>query len=278
MDRFESIAHAQPFTLTYRIEALDGSGRGWGKGADLVQPSASTRKVGIMMYALGAARAGRIDLSKKLTITAALQDGINSGTYQYMSPGTEYSLRDAIVNMIITSDNVSTQLVLMEVGGADKVTAWANGIGMTGTKLRGLVPNPTLPWDHAPNEVAVTCPADQALLLRRIVKGMTDEAEAKALGVASEECIKGLEIMSWQRLRGMIPFLLPSDTRIDNKTGRSRRGRSDVGVVWKDGKPLFAIAAYADWVPDTLPDGLPGQSGAYLSIAKLTRAAWEELG
>jgi beta-lactamase class A len=278
MDRFESIAHAQPFTLTYRIEALDGSGRSWGKGADVVQPSASTRKVGIMMHALGAARAGRIDLSKKLTITAELQDGINSGTYQFMSPGTEYSLRDAIVNMIITSDNVSTQLVLTEVGGADKVTAWAKGIGMAGTQLKGLVPNPALAWDHAPEEVAVTRPADQALLLRRIVKGMTDEAEAKALGVAPEDCAKGLEIMSWQRLRGMIPFLLPFGTRIDNKTGRSRRGRSDVGVVWKDGKPLFAIAAYADWVPDTLPDGLPGQSGAYLSIAKLARAAWEELG
>lgn len=277
MDRFESIAHEQPFTLTYRIDALDGSGRSWGKGADVVQPSASTRKVGIMIYALGAARAGRIDLSKKLTITAALQEAINSGTYQYMSPGTEYSLRDAIVNMIITSDNVSTQLVLGEVG-VDNVTAWANGLGMTGTKLKGLVPNPELPWDHAPQEVAVTCPADQALLLRRIVKGMSDAAEAKALGVAPEDCAHGLEIMSWQRLRGMIPFLLPHGTRIDNKTGRSRRGRSDVGVVWKDGRPLFAIAAYADWVPDTLPDGMPGQSGAYLSIAKLARAAWQELG
>src|SRR5690606_38464857 len=80
MDRLESIANAQPFTRTYRIEALDGSGRSWGKGEDVVQPSASTRKVGIMMHALGAARAGRIDLSKKLTITAALQEGINSGT------------------------------------------------------------------------------------------------------------------------------------------------------------------------------------------------------
>jgi beta-lactamase class A len=278
MDRFESIAAAQPFTLTYRIEALDGSGRSWGKGAEVVQPSASTRKVGIMMYALGAARAGRIDLSKKLTITADLQAGITSGTYQFMSPGTEYSLRDAIVNMIITSDNVSTQLVLTEVGGADKVTTWANGIGMAGTQLKGLVPNPALPWDHAPEDVAVTRPADQALLLRRIVAGLTDEAEAKALGVTPEDCAKGLEIMSWQRLRNMVPFLLPFSTRIDNKTGRSRRGRSDVGVVWKDGKPLFAIAAYADWVPDTLPDGLPGQSGAYLSIAKLARAAWEELG
>jgi beta-lactamase class A len=278
MDRFESIAHAQPFTLTYRIEALDGSGRGWGKGADVVQPSASTRKVGIMMYALGQARAGRIDLSKKLTITAKLQEDINSGTYQFMTPGTEYSLRDAIVNMIITSDNVSTQFVLMEVGGADKVTAWANRLGMAGTRLKGLVPNPALPWDHAPDEVAVTCPADQALLLHRIVKGLTSEAEAKALGVTPEDCATGLEIMSWQRLRGMIPFLLPADTRIDNNTGRSRRGRSDVGVVWKNGKPLFAIAAYADWVPDTLPDGLPGHSGAYLSIARLARAAWEELG
>lgn len=278
MDRFESIAHAQPFTLTYRIEALDGSGRAWGKGAEVVQPSASTRKVGIMMYALGMARAGKIDLSKKLTVTAALQEGINSGTYQYMSPGTEYSLRDAIVNMIITSDNVSTQLVLTEVGGADRVTAWAQGIGMTRTQLKGLVPNPTLPWDHAPEEVAVTCPADQALLLRRIVRGTTDAAEAGALGVTPEDCARGLEIMSWQRLRGMIPFLLPFGERIDNKTGRSRRGRSDVGVVWKDGKPLFAMAGYADWVPDTLPDGLPGQSGAYLSIARLARAAWEELG
>jgi beta-lactamase class A len=277
MDRFESIANAQPFTLTYRIEALDGSGRAWSKGESTVQPSASTRKVAIMMCAFAAARAGTLDLAKKLTITADLQEGITSGTYQYMTPGTEYSLRDAIVNMIITSDNVSTQLVLKEVG-VDTVTAWANGIGMGSTRLRGLVPNPALPWDHPPTDTAVTCPADQVLLLRQIVKGSTDEVEARALGVTADLCAEALRIMSWQRLRGMIPFLLPYGTRVDNKTGRSKRGRSDVGVVWKDGRPLFAIAAYADWLPDTLPDGLPGQSGAYLSIAKLARAAWEELG
>jgi beta-lactamase class A len=277
MDRFESIAAAQPFTLTYRIEALDGSGRGWGRGEAIVQPSASTRKVAIMMCALAGARAGRLDLSKKLTITADLQANITSGTYQYMTPGTEYSLRDAIVNMIITSDNVSTQLVLKEVG-VDTVTAWAHGIGMANTRLRGLVPNPDLPWNHPPEATATTTPADQVRLLRSILRGAEDAIEAEAMGLTPDLCAEGLEIMSWQRLRGMIPFLLPWGTRIANKTGRSKRGRSDVGVVWKDGKPLFAIAAYADWLPDTLPDGLPGQSGAYLAIAKLARAAWEELG
>jgi beta-lactamase class A len=235
MDRFESIAHAQPFTLTYRIEALDGSGRSWGKGADVVQPSASTRKVGIMIHALGAARAGRIDLSKKLTITADLQDGINSGTYQYMSPGTEYSLRDAIVNMIITSDNVSTQLVLTEVGGADDVTAWANGIGMMSTQLKGLVPNPALPWDHAPNEVAVTCPADQALLLRRIVKGAADEAEAKALGVTPEDCAKGLEIMSWQQEGNHpLPAALRHPDRQQDRPQPARPERRGRGVEGRE--------------------------------------------
>ena len=61
---------------------------------------------------------------KRLTITADLQEGITSGTYQFMTPGTEYSLRDAIVNMIITSDNTATDLVLAKVGGLERLNKW----------------------------------------------------------------------------------------------------------------------------------------------------------
>ena len=41
---------------------------------------------------------------------------------------------------------------------------------------------------------------------------------------------------------------------------------------------LLALAAYADRVPDTMPDGLPGFSAAFATIAKLARAGWDGIG
>ena len=101
----------------------------------------------------------------------------------------------------------------------------AKRIGMTGTTHRVNFPPPGLPWDHPIDAVASTTARDQGLLLDRMVKGAADATEAAALGATPELCGLALDILSWQRLRNLIPSLLPQKAKVANKTGRGPRGR-----------------------------------------------------
>ena len=67
-------------------------------------PSASTRKISIMMAVLAAAHAGKLSLDQKVTIDAKYQDN-DSGTFQNLTLGFWIAFRDALVTMIIVSDN-----------------------------------------------------------------------------------------------------------------------------------------------------------------------------
>jgi beta-lactamase class A len=75
----------------------------------------------------------------------------------------------------------------------------------------------------------------------------------------------------------MIPLLLPNGTRVCHKTGTGRNGKMDAGIVYRDGQPLYAIAAYAYDVEPVLPDGMPGYPAVMLAIGRLSRACWDAL-
>jgi beta-lactamase class A len=271
--RMNAICDAQPFDTTFYVKDL---ATGWeaDRGGDVVTPSASTRKTSILMHALSKVHEGKLKLDEPCTIEARLQEGVDSGTYQYMTPGCVIPLRDALVNMIITSDNVSTQIVLERLD-RDELNAWCKRQGMTGTTHRVNFPPPGLPWDHPIDAVASTTARDQGVLLDRMVAGATDTAAAAALDATPELVRLGLDILSWQRLRNLIPSLLPAKTKVANKTGRGPRGRMDAGVVYRGDTPRFIISVYLDRVPDVLPDGLPGFTAAYATAGKLTRACWD---
>ena len=109
--RMNTLCDAQPFTTSWYVKDLV-TGQEADRDGDMVLPSASTRKTSILMHALSRVHEGVLKLDAPCTIEARLQEGVDSGTYQYMTPGCVIPLRDAFVNMIITSDNVCTQLVL----------------------------------------------------------------------------------------------------------------------------------------------------------------------
>lgn len=273
--RLNAICDVQPFDTTWYVKDLR-TGAEADRGGDVVLPSASTRKTSILMHALSKVHEGALRLDEPCTIEARLQEGVDSGTYQYMTPGCVIPLRDALVNMIITSDNVCTQIVLERLE-RDALNAWCRRIGMKGMTHRVNFPPPGLPWDHPVEAVASTSARDQGVLLDRMVAGASDDAAAAFLGATPELCRLGLDILSWQRLRNLIPSLLPQKAKVANKTGRGPRGRMDAGVVYKDDRPRFIISVYLDQVPDTLPDGLPGFTAAYATAGRLARACWDAM-
>jgi beta-lactamase class A len=272
--RLDELCDSLPFHTSWFL-------KDWRTGAtadrlgDVAVPSASTRKISIMMAALAAVHAGKLSLDQKVTVEARYQDN-DSGTFQHLTPGFWITFRDALVMMIIVSDNTCTGLVV-DLVGLGPLQRFCESIGLKSTIHRFGIP-PRLGPDHTLEQVTTTTPNDQGLLLELILRGTTDAAVAARLGCTPALCQLGLDILTWQKLKTRLPSLLPAGTKIAHKTGTGARGFMDAGIVFKDDRPLFILTAYTDHVPAALPDGTPGFAAAAQLIGRLARASWDALG
>jgi beta-lactamase class A len=99
------------------------TGEEGGVRADQDFSTASVIKLTFMVRAYQMADRKELDLDERITLTRAhLRHG--TGVFQYHDPGLQPTLRDAITEMIITSDNTATDIVLMKIGGPAAVTKW----------------------------------------------------------------------------------------------------------------------------------------------------------
>jgi beta-lactamase class A len=272
--RLNALCDAVPFQTSWCLRDLTTGARADRLG-DVPVPSASTRKISIMMAALAAVHDGKLGLDQKVTIDARYQDN-DSGTFQHLTPGFWITFRDALVMMIIVSDNTCTGTVV-DLVGLPTVQRWCESIGMTGTTHRFGIP-PRLGRDHTLEQVTTTTPNDQGMLLELILQGTTDAAVARKLGSTPELCRLGLDILSWQKLKTRLPSQLPLGTKVAHKTGTGSRGFMDAGIIFKGERPLCILTAYTEHVPETLPDGTPGFTAANQLIGRLARLAWDGLG
>ncbi|HYE94436.1 MAG TPA: serine hydrolase [Terriglobales bacterium] len=238
-------------------------------------PSASTRKISILMAALAAVHAGKLSLDQQCVIDAKYQDN-DSGTFQHLTPGFWVTFRDALVMMIIVSDNTCTGTVV-DLVGLEAVQRYCDALGMKGTTHRFGIP-PKLGRDHRLDQVTTTTPNDQGMLLELIYRGTTDPKVAATLQVTPALCKLGLDILTWQKLKARLPSQLPLGTKIAHKTGTGSRGFMDAGIIFKGDAPLFILTAYTEHVPETLPDGTPGFTAANALIGRMARVCWDTLG
>src|SRR5262245_56561464 len=274
IQKMNAACDALPFQTSWYLKSLVTGERADRLG-DVPVPSASTRKISIMMAALKAVHDGKLSLDQKVTIDAKYQDN-DSGTFQHLTPGFWITFRDCLVMMIIVSDNTCTGTVV-DLVGLGEVQRFCESVGMTRTIHRFGIP-PRLGPDHTLEQVTSTTPGDQGLLLELILRGTTDAATAAKMGVTPELCRLGLDILSWQKLKTRLPSQLPLGTKVAHKTGTGSRGFMDAGIVFKGERPLFILAAYTDRVPAALPDGTPGFAAAYQVMGRMARLAWDALG
>ena len=274
-ERLNVICDEQPFTTTFCVRN-SRTGQQTDRSGTIPLPSASTRKISIMMTLLRKVHAGRVDFAEPCMVTEALKHEVASGSLRYMDAGLTITLRDAMVQMIILSDNVCTKMVLERLS-LEELNSFCRATGMAGTTHRFIIPPLGLPYDHPAESVTTTTPVDQVRLLGLIQAGCTDPAAAETLGCSTALCRQAMEVLSWQLHRNMIPGLLPFGTKVASKSGRARRGRMDAGLVFHADAPLYAIAAYTDNVPEVMPNGLPGYAAVYATVARLSRACWDAM-
>jgi beta-lactamase class A len=272
--RMNAVCDPLPFQTSWYLKDL-ATGAAANRLGDVPVPSASTRKISIMMAALKAVHDGKLSLDQKVTIDARYQDN-DSGTFQHLTPGFWITFRDCLVMMIIVSDNTCTGTVV-DMVGLGEIQRLCESVGMSRTVHRFGIP-PRLGPDHSLDQVTTTTPNDQGLLLELILRGTTDAQVAAKMGVTPELCRLGLDILSWQKLKTRLPSQLPLGTKVAHKTGTGSRGFMDAGIVFKDDRPLFILTAYTEHVPAALPDGTPGFTAAYQAMGRMARLAWDALG
>jgi beta-lactamase class A len=263
-----------PFHTGWYLKALR-TGETAHRHGHVVVPSASTRKVAIMMAALKAVNEGKLTLEQPVTIQARYQDN-DSGCLQHLRPGFTIQLYDALVMMIIVSDNTCTGMVA-DLVGLDQINALCRSIGMQGTTHRYGIPPGGMAGYRPAEATNATTPADVALLLELILQGTQDPTAAARLGCTPALCQLGLDILSWQKLRNRLPARLPHGTKVAHKTGTSAGNQNDVGIIYQGEQPLFILTAYTDQLPLELPDGTPGYTAAIQLIGRLSRLCYDAL-
>lgn len=94
-----------------------------GVRADETFNSASVVKIPVLVLAFQLAEKGQLSLSERVTIRKEDVRG-GSGIFRYHDVGLQPTLRDVLLQMVITSDNTATDIAIAKVGGVARVNAW----------------------------------------------------------------------------------------------------------------------------------------------------------
>ena len=249
-----------PFKGTVMIYAKNlRSGRDFGSGADTKVRTASTIKLPILCALESLVAAGKVRWDERLVLKA--DDKVTgSGVLANLADGTDLTVRNLAILMIIVSDNTATNLILDRIT-ADAVNDYLDAIGLPLTrsnrKVRGdgaKLKDPT-GWSRAglleENKkygLGVTTPREMVRLLELLDQGKVVDAEV------SKDV---LDIMKMQHEREAIARHTPDDVDIASKHGALDALRSDVGIVYTKGGPI-AMAITVDDMPvtDYSPDNV----------------------
>ena len=90
--------------------------------------SASVIKIPVLVLAFQMADRGELKLDQRITIRKEDIRG-GSGIFRHHDEGLQPTLRDVLLQMIITSDNTATDLAIAQVGGVARVNAWLKQTG-----------------------------------------------------------------------------------------------------------------------------------------------------
>ena len=246
------------------------SGREIAVRADEPMNALSVIKIPVMVLAYRDAEAGTLDLDERYPIRPEdLRRG--SGLLQTFAPGLEPTYRDLVAQMIITSDNTATDIMIARVG-QDRVNQLLSELGYEQTRLRATT------GDLFRRVWVMADPANAALSHREVFeRGFPSDAEASArtfrfegdpeewLGSITAREIAGLlerihngEVASRESSDEMIRILerqfyssrLPRYVRfrasVAHKTGDwPPYAGNDVGILYYEGGPTV-IAVFTN--------------------------------
>ena len=243
----------------------------WSFRGDAWFHAASTIKVAVMLGLFAAAAEGKFGLSANLHVRNrffSVVDGSpfcleyerDSGSAVYASLGKTMKLWELAHHMIVTSNNLATNL-LVDLLGVEHVGRTLAGLGVKGVELRRGVEDGKA-FDAGINNMVT---ADGLVSMFRLLQ--------EGRGFPAEDAQRMMEILFKQEYNSGIPAGLPegvrAGARVAHKTGNISTVSHDAGLVFLDRRKPYALCILTSWEP--------GTSGPPEAIARVSRAIYEHL-
>ncbi|MYF94243.1 MAG: class A beta-lactamase [Holophagales bacterium] len=297
----ERLAEASLGTVGVAAIHLE-SGRGVLLNADDQFPMASTYKVPIAVEILAQVDEGKRSLDDLIT----MQTSDHVDTYGVLSdffdtPGSRLTIQNVLGLMLRISDNIATDLLFREAGGAEAITGRMKAFGAEGIRVdrttRALIAN----W-LGREDATVASPMPPAEYNRLILEGdssQLDDARLAELAeafnsdprdTATPRSMAALLRKIWKREilseessallidimarcetgENRIPGALPPDTPVAHKTGTIGESTNDVGVI-----TLPDDAGHVISVVFVKESKLPSNAAMEPVIAEIARASYD---
>src|SRR5215470_112861 len=224
------------------IKSLD-SGEEIAINADSAMDTMSDIKIPLLVDVYRQVDSGKIDPIKRIAMATA-DKRFGTGVLRTLDPGLDLSFHDALMLMIIQSDNTGTDMAFAQAGGPTHVTQTMHGMGLNSIVATGT----TYDWFRA--LTAAGDPAYEKLSPEQLfTRGFPDKlsdadverfhfegkhpfglSSARDMGrlleliatnrAASEKsCKEMMRMMALQQMRTRIPKYMDNETRVPHKTG-----------------------------------------------------------
>lgn len=226
--------------------------------ADVSFALASVTKLPILIHILRKVEAGNLQLDTRFTLT--LQDRVpGGGVLKDMMPGSQLTLYDLMLLMMIISDNMATDKLLQLTSKQD-VENEMHELGYQSIyipqTIHEMLATMTKLGENATFEEVEKCfaqanrdhPQDpqgsssehgDRATPRDIARILVDLYRGKLLKKEMQEV--ALKILEGCRYSDRIPALLPKGTRIAHKTGTLRNVTNDAGLILVDKNPYVLV-------------------------------------
>jgi beta-lactamase class A len=243
------------------ISVVDlSSGQRFGVNEELTFPQGSAIKIPILIELFRRADRGELKLTDRLPVRVNNQVG-GSGLLQYFSDGgSELSLHDLAIAMIVLSDNSATN-VLIDRLGMDQVSRTMAEIGAGQTKLQRKMIRPE---ESAKGNENLSTPKEAADLMTRIARCDLPVSPASCARIRAI-----LEIPKSGAFRDPIPASVP----VAWKPGGIEGAQTAWGLVNVPGGP-YAIAIMVNYGGDDADLNRPIReisSAAYKYFTQIAR-------
>ncbi len=212
---------------------------------DTIFHAASTMKTPVMIEVYKQAAAGRFSLGDSLLIKNEFYSIVDSSVFQlsaeddsenklYSQIGMKRSIGDLVYDMIISSSNLATNIIIGLVD-AREVTLTMTSLGAENLKvLRGV--EDLMAFRRGLSNV--TTANDLLLIYELLANGQLVD------GQSNQEMIS---ILLDQSFNDVIPALLPEDVRVAHKTGSITGVHHDSGIVFlSDGRKYVLVLLSKD--------------------------------
>jgi beta-lactamase class A len=264
IERISSDAGAVSVAVAFHDYA---TGRDFGHNAETWYHAASTIKLPALVAVFAAVDAGILSLDARVHVrnrfisvaggrAFRVERGRDAGGDLHSQVGKSMRVKDLARQMIITSSNLATNL-LVDLLGIEFLRETLQRYAPDGIELHRGVEDEAAFAQGINNRVTAV---GLVRVLRLIEEGELSEDSSRRM----------LDILLEQEFRSGIPAGLPDTARVAHKTGEISTMAHDAGLVYLPDRAPYAIAILTEW-------GADSTGSRRETLAALSRSVYEHI-